>query len=44
LAYVQAQLPVVAGRNRGASHRPKGVDAPCEYPDHNERLRQSVSV
>jgi serine/threonine protein kinase len=24
LAYVQAQLPVLAGRNRGASHRPKG--------------------
>ena len=25
----------------GASHRPKGVDAPCQYPNDDEHLRQS---
>ena len=40
LAYVSAQLSVVAGRHRGASHRPKGVDASRQHPDHDEHLRE----
>ena len=40
LAHVPAQLSVVAGRNRGAAHRPKGVDAPRQHSDHDEHLRK----
>ena len=40
VAYISAQLSVLAGRNWSAAHRPKGVDAPCQHSNYDEHLRQ----
>src|SRR6185312_7505858 len=39
LAYVPPHLSFVAGRDRSADEGATGTDAPCLYPDDDERLR-----